>query len=120
MGEEESKIRWETYVVAGFWAALLIGMAWVVPPFRDVFKEMRYFSTGVSVPQLPLMTRVVVGVPSALYVVMALVVAGTLIWKSKVLSRKAAHRVDLAAAGLCFIAGGFVVVALFLPLIELQ
>ena len=119
MGTDRPKIRWQTYAVAACWAAFLIGMAWVVPPFREMFDEMWDFSTGASLP-LPFSTRAVVGIPSVVWVALGFLIAPGLIWKSKVLSRKAAHRVALAAAGLCFIAGGFVVVALSLPLIQLQ
>ena len=114
MDEEKPKIRWKTYAVSPFWAALLILPAWVVPPFRQMFEEM---GKGTV---LPLPTRAILAIPWVAWIVLCILVPGTLIWKANVLSRKAAHRVDLAAAGLCFIAGGFVVVALFLPLIQLQ
>ena len=113
--EEKPTIRWQTYAVAAF----LIGTAWVVPPFRDMFKEMRDFSTGVSVP-LSLMTRVVVGVPSAVWVAFGFLVAAGLIWKSKLVSRKASNVVDMTAVVVWFVAGMTVVIALFRPLIRLQ
>ena len=114
MGADRPKIRWQTYAVAACWEGLLIGAAIVLPLFRVMVEEM---GKGTV---LPMPTRAILAIPWVAWIVLCILVPGTLIWKSKVLPRKVAHRVDLAAAVLCFIAGGFVVVALFLPLIQLQ
>ena len=114
MGEEKTKIRWQTYVVAACWAVFGIGMIWVVPPFRDMFEEMWEDMAPVA---LPLWTRVVVGIPSAAWIAFGVLAGGALIWKSKLVSAKTAGLVDLVAVAAWFLAGMGVVIALFLPLI---
>jgi hypothetical protein len=116
---EKPKIDWGTYLLAALWAVFGIVTAWVVPPFREMFEEMRDFSTGASPPP-PFWTRVVVGTPSAVWVGLGFLVAAGLIWKSKLVSRGVADWIDAGTTVAWFLAGMGVVVALFLPLIRLE
>lgn len=114
VSEEERKIRWWTYVVAAVWAAFLVGMARVVPPFREMFDEMWEDMVPVA---LPLWTRVVVGIPSAAWIALGVLVGGALIWKSKLVSAKTAGLIDRVAVVAWFLVGLGMVIALFLPLV---
>ena len=106
VSEEERKIRWWTYVVAAIWAAVLVGIALAMRPLRFTHNEL-----GV---RPPFTTRIVVGMP--IWIVSGLLLAGALIWKSKLLSPRTSDLIDtIAAASGLFLALFAVVVAMFLP-----
>ena len=110
MGEEKPKIRWQTYAVAACWAVFLIAMARVVPPFRALYAEMDR--------ALPVETRVVVGMPVVGWIALGVLAAAALVWKSKLVSKRAAELIDLVAVVAWFLAGMGVVIALFLPFVS--
>ncbi len=79
MREEKPKIRWQTVVFAVFWAIVLVAMARVVPRFADMYEEMGF---GGEASPLPSITSVVVGIPAAGWIVLALAGAAAIIGKS--------------------------------------
>lgn len=117
MGADKPKIRWWTVVLAVFWAIAPMAMARVVPAFADMYEEMGFGSEALPLPSI---TSVVVGIPTALWVVMAPIVAGALVWKSRLLSRNASDLIDVTALVALLLAGMAVVLALFQPLIVLM
>ena len=113
MDEEKPKIRWQAVALAVVWATLLIFAAWVVPSFRQMYDEMAYGTAGVP---LPLATRAVVGVPTALWIVLAPIVAGALVLKSKLVSRKKAGLIDRVALWSLGALIAAIAFALFMPI----
>ena len=100
------KIRWWTYALAVVWAALLIGIAFVMRPLGTIHNELG--------ARPPLTARILVCMPA--WIVSGLLLAAALIWKSKLLSPKTSGAIDTIAAvfgiGLALV---IVVIAMFLP-----
>ena len=113
MDEERPKIRWQTVVLAVFWAIVLVAMARVVPTFADMYEEMGF--GGEAFP-LPSITSVVVGIPAAGWIVLALAGAAAIIGKSYVVSAERVDFVDrISFVGLLLIMAG-IVISLFMPI----
>jgi len=109
MGADRPKIRWQTYAVAICWAALLVGTGVLLPHFIGLHHEIEM--------ELPVTTRFVEAIPPPVWILLGLVVALGIVWKSRLLSRKASDLVDVTAAVAWLLAGMAIVIALFEPFI---
>lgn len=110
------KVGGWTYALAVTWAGTLIAMAWVVPAFRAIYREMGY--EGLHV--LPITIRAVVGAPMAAWIASGLLAGGAVILKSKLLPAKDAVLVNVMALLLYGIFVGLVVITVFRPLVDIS
>ena len=111
MDEEERKIRWWTVALAMFWLVSLTGMVHVTRSFDLLFAEM-----GTEELPLPLLTRLVVGIPACLWILLGLLGAAGIVLKSKLVSPKRAGLIDRVALWSLGALIAAIVFALFIPI----
>ncbi len=108
MNEERPKIRWQTVVLAVFWATSLTLTGLAARSFDAMFGEL-------DIP-LPFVTRMVVGMPTPLWIGLTFVLAGALILKSRLFPKRTADLIDRIALVVLFLAVMGVSIALMRPL----
>lgn len=111
MDEEERKIRWWTVALAMFWLVSLTGMVHVTRSFDLLLAEM-----GTEKLPLPLLTRLVVGIPAFLWILLGLLGAAGIVLKSKLVSPKRAGLIDRVALWSLGALIAAIVFALFMPI----
>ena len=122
-----------TYVVAGLWAALLVGAPVFLARVRREVEDMGCYVLGreATTPfspskhlgtrdmALPWPTGVALAVPVAVWLILAAAVPALLVWKTRRLPRRAGEVVDILATAGLVATGGGLLVARFAPLMGL-
>lgn len=115
MPEDAPRIRWQTKVLGVVWAFFFIGMTNVPSRFRSMFENLM-----PDAGALPVLTRLVLGAPSALWPAVGLLGAVGIIVKSRFTSAKTSGLIERIALLVLLVVGVAVVVALMLPVVRLQ
>jgi hypothetical protein len=112
---EAPKIRWQTKLFGVVWAVFFIGMANAASGFGAMFESLL-----PDTRSLPILTRFVLAVPLALWIVLGLVGGAGVVVKSLFVPPDTSRFVDRIWL-LAFLAiGALIVVSLMLPVIRLQ
>ena len=107
--ERERSIPWQTYLAAGLDAALLWSMTFVGWLLRLAYGDPAF-------TDVPPLARSVMGIPTAVWIVSGFLIAGAIIWKSKVLPREIASLIDSSSIIVIGILVGLAFIVLIGPL----
>ncbi len=112
---ETHKIRWQTKVLGVVWALFFIGIANGASGFRAMFENLL-----PDTRSLPILTRLVFGVPWALWVVLGLAGGAGVVAKSLFVPADTSRFVDNVWFLALLAIGTLAIVSLMLPVIRLQ
>lgn len=112
---EAKQIRWQTKVLGLVWAICLIGMANAIYKFRPIFENLL-----PDARSLPMLTRISLGIPFAVWVVVGVVGGVGIVAKSLFVPAGISRSVDRILLYVLFGIGVLAVVSIMLPMIRLQ
>jgi hypothetical protein len=115
MPRDAPRIRWQTKLLGVVWAFFFTPIPNAVSGFRSMFEQMMPDASA-----LPVLTRVVLGTPSALWIAAGLLGGVGIIAKSRFVSARMCDLVDRISLLVLLMVGVAVVAALMLPLVSLQ
>ncbi|MHC4248627.1 MAG: hypothetical protein ACYS9X_05810 [Planctomycetota bacterium] len=130
MEEGERKVGAGTWVLAGLWAALLAGAPVFLARARRGIEDMGCYAVGreATTPfslsrhlatrdmALPWPTGVALGLPTAVWFVLAAAIPALLVMKARRLPRGAGNTLDVLAAAWLVATLGFLIAARAIPL----
>lgn len=110
-GDDAPAMSVLTWIVAAAWVFIAGLAAYVIPSFKEIFKD---FDTD-----LPWITDVVLWPPVYAWLAGGMLAAAVLVLKSRSFSRRANSLLDMIALGVCFAVAALLALALVMPLTQL-